>query len=221
MNPQPLCRWSIPAWPRSLALLLSLTILAGCANKDEQLLELQTQNRQLRRQLRQSGQTIDAQQDTIHRQTEQIDNLSKIGPQRLELLFKVERIKLGRHSGGTKLDSQPGDDGIRVYIVPQDDAGRTVTAAGSIDIDVFDLADKRESLLMSYSFSPAEARKHWRSGGLANHYSITCPWKDAVPSGSEVTVRVKFVDYLTGQTFTATKQCPIRLPAANQKPASE
>ena len=221
MNPQPLCRWSIPAWPRSLALLVSLTVLAGCANKDDQLLELQTQNRQLRRQLQQSEQTIDTQQDTIHRQTEQIDNLSKLGPERLELLFKVETIKLGRHSGGTKLDSQPGDDGIRVYIIPQDDAGRTVTAAGSIDIDVFDLADKSELLLMSYSFAPAEAKKHWRSGGLANHYSITCPWKDALPSSNEVTVRVKFVDYLTGQPFIATKQCPIRLPLANQQAPAE
>ena len=221
MQPQPLCRRSILTWLSGLALLVVLTILVGCANKDQQLLELQTRNRELRQQLRQSQQTIETQEDTIHGQTEQINNLSRLGPERLEVLFKVERIELGRYSGGTPLDEKPGDDGIKIYIIPQDEAGRTVTAAGSIEIDVFDLADKNQSLLMSYSFSPAEAKKHWYSGGLANHYSITCPWKDTLPSGDEVTVRVKFIDYLTGQTFTATKQCQIRPPTLKQQPPAE
>jgi len=212
----PCCR-SILTWPSGLALLAVLTILVGCANKDEQLLELQTRHRELRQQLRQSQQTIETQEDTIRRQTEQISNLSKLGPERLEVLFKVERIKLGRYSGGTNLDGKPGDDGLRVYIIPQDEAGRTVTAAGSIEIDVFDLADKSAPLLMSYSFSPAEAKNRWFSGGLANHYDITCPWKDTLPSGNEVTVRVKFTDYLTGQTFTATKPYHVSLPLAKQQ----
>ena len=216
MQSQPLCRRSILTWPGGLALLAVLAILVGCANKDEQLMELQTRHRELRQQLRQSQQTIETQEDTIRRQTEQISNLSGLGPERLEVLFKVESIKLGRYSGGTNLDGKPGDDGVRIYIIPQDETGRTVTAAGSIDVDVFDLADKNQSLLMSYSFSPAEAKKHWYSGGLANHYSITCPWKDTLPSGDEVTVRVKFIDYLTGQAFTATKQCRVSLPFAKQ-----
>ncbi len=92
-----------------------------------------------------------------------------------------------------------------------------LSGAGSIEVDVFDLADKSQPLLMSYSFSPAQARQYWRAGGLANHYNITCPWKDALPSGNEITVRVKFIDYLTGQSFTATKQCRIRLPGSNQQ----
>ena len=212
----PCCR-SILTWLSGLALLAVLAVLVGCANKDQQLLELQTQNSELRQQLRQSQQTIETQEDNIRRQTEQISNLSRLGPERLEVLFKVERIKLGRYSDGTNLDGKPGDDGLKVYIIPQDEAGRTVTAAGSIEIDVFDLADKSAPLLMNYSFSPAEAKKHWFSGGLANHYDITCPWKDTLPSGDEVTVRVKFTDYLTGQTFTATKQCHVSLPLAKQQ----
>ena len=217
MPSHPLCRRSILTWPNGLALLAVLAVLVGCANKDQQLLELQTRNRELRQQLRQSQQTIDTQEDAIRQQTEQINNLSGLGPERLEVLFKVESIKLGRYSGGTNLDGKPGDDGVRIYIIPQDETGRTVTAAGSIDVDVFDLADKNQPLLMSYSFSPAEAKKHWYSGGLANHYDITCPWKDTLPSGDEVTVRVKFIDYLTGQTFTATKQCHVSLPLAKQQ----
>ena len=222
MKAQPLSCWSISTWPSGLVLLAVLSVFLGCANKDELLLEAQNRNRELRQQLRQSQQTVETQEDTIRRQSEQINNLSKLGTERLEVLFRVEKIKLGRYSGGAELDKNTGDDGIRVYITPQDEAGRTVTAAGSIEVNVFDLADKDESLLMSYSFSAIEAKKQWHGGGLANHYNITCPWKDKLPSGDEVTVRVKFIDYLTGQAFTATKQCRIH-PAVTdqQQPVAE
>lgn len=214
MKPQPNLRWSFPL---ALSGSVLLAVFVGCANKDAQLAEAHTQNRELRQQLRQSQQTTETQQDTIDSQAEQIRNLSELGPERLDMLFKVQRIKLGRYSGGTNLDGLPGDDGVRVYIIPQDDVGRTVTAAGSIEVNVFDLAEKSEPLLMSYSFSPEKAKQHWQAGGLANHYNITCPWKDALPSSNEITLSVKFVDYLTGQAFTATKQCRIRLPNSNQQ----
>lgn len=207
-----------PRW-YFLPLLIGSILLAssvGCANKDARLLEAQDRNRQLRQQLSQSQQTIETQQDRISRQSEQITNLTELGPQRMDVLFTVHSIKLGRYSGGTNLDDVPGDDGVKVYITPQDDAGRTVTAAGSIEVNVFDLAEKDGPLLMSYSFPPDQAKQHWHSGGLANHYAITCPWQDALPSGNEITLRVKFVDYLTGQAFTATKQCAIRPPGSNQ-----
>lgn len=212
MTPRQDPRWHFLLLPISSILLI---VSVGCTNKDARLLEAQDQNRQLSQQLRQSQQTIEAKQDQISRQSEQIENLTDLGPKRMDVLFTVDRIKLGRYSGGTSLDDMPGDDGVKVYIIPQDDAGRTVTAAGSIEVNVFDLAEKDAPLLMSYSFSAEKVRKHWHSGGLANHYAITCPWKDALPSGNEITIRVKFVDYLTGQTFTATKQCQIRPPTVD------
>ena len=202
--------------PRSVLLLAALVGLAGCADKTDPLLQLKSENRQLQRQLSQTQQTLAEKQDTLSQRDQQISELLKLGPQRVEVLFQVDGIKLGRYTGGTNLDDKPGHDGVRVYLIPQDNAGRTVTASGSIDIDVFDLALKDQPLLMSYSFTPEQAKQQWRSGSLANHYSITCPWKDTVPSGNELTIRVSFGDHLTGQTFTATKQCTIRNPRAEQ-----
>ena len=193
-------------------LLVVLGVLTACADNAEQLLQAQKQNQQLHSQLQQAEQTIADKQATIDRREEQISTLSGLGPERLNLLFAVEKIKLGRYTGGANLDDKPGQDGIRVYIIPQDAQGRTVTAAGRIEVEIFDLAQKDEFLLASYAFGPAEAKKLWESGALANHYHISCPWKESLPSADEVTVRVKFVAYLTGQTFTATKQCRIVLP---------
>ena len=195
----------------STLLLMTLAGLVGCADNSEQLLQLQKQNQQLQSQLRQTEQTISEKQDSIKQQKEQINELSGLGPKRLETLFVVQKIKLGRYTGGSNLDDKPGHDGIKVYLIPQDDQGRTVTAAGRIEVKIFDLAQEDEQLLASYAFGPAQAKKLWQSGALANHYSITCPWQDSLPSADEVIVRVKFVDYLTGKTFTATKQCQIIL----------
>ena len=199
---------------KPIILSLMLLGLVGCADTDEQILLLQKQNQKLERQLDQAQQDIAERQSTIAGKDRQIASLSELGPDRREVLkvvFKVEKIALGRYTGGANLDDKIGDDGVRVYVIPKDQAGRTVTAAGSVEIDVFDLAQKDKPLLMSYSFSPVQAKEHWRSGALANHYNFACPWKNALPTGDQITISVKFVDYLTGQTFTATKQCPIRI----------
>lgn len=190
----------------TLAVLMSL---AGCAAKPDEVLELQRDQRQLQKQLRQAEGTIAQQQKTLGQKDEQINSLSALGPKRLEVLFAVEKIVLSRYTGGTNLDKKGDDDGVRVYLLPQDKDGRTITAVGSVEIDVFDLAQKEESLLMSYSFSAAKAKEQWQSGGLANHYSFTCPWKDREPEGDEITIHVKFIDYLSGRSFTATRQCRI------------
>ena len=189
--------------------LAGLMSLAGCTVKTDEVLELQRDKFKLQRQLQRAEETIAEQQKTLRQKDEQISTLADLAPEQLEVLFTVEKIVLGRYSGGTNLDKKGGDDGVRVYLIPQDQSGRTVTAAGSVEISVFDLARKQDSLLMSYSFTAAKAKEHWQSSSLANHYSFTCLWKDRQPLGDEITIHVKFVDYLSGRSFRATKQCKI------------
>ena len=202
---------------RLVLVLAGMVILAGCGAKKEGVTELEGENLQLGRELRQAKETVAAQEDALREKDEQISNLLKLDPgQRLEALFVVDKIKLGRYTGGTNPDKKDGDDGVRVYVIPQDQAGRTVTAAGSVEIDVFDPGQKEDSLVMSYSFTAAQAKEHWQGGGLANHYSFICPWKKRRPIGNEITVHVKFVDYLTGRSFTANKQCKVQIGGAGE-----
>ena len=201
---------------RLMLVLAGLVILAGCGAKKEPLTQLEQENLQLARELRQAKQTISDQQEALRQKDEQIVTLSQFKPEQLKVLFAVDKIKLGRYTGQTNPDKKNGDDGVRVYLIPQDQASRTVTAAGSVEIDVFDLRQKEESLLMSYSFTAAQAKDHWQGGGLANHYSFMCPWKETQPIGNEIIVHVKFVDYLTGRTFTASKKCKLRTSRSSE-----
>ena len=144
---------------------------------------------------------------------EQVEKLQMLGPKRMEMLFHVERIELGRYTGGVDRDGRPGDDSIRIFLRPIDQDGSVLKAAGEATVELYDLAAAPgEKLVGKRSWSVGELRKQWASGFISYHYSLECPWAAGPPAHDEITVRVTFVDYLTGKTFTAQKLCKIELP---------
>ena len=188
------------------------TVTVGCENldfgaKDRQELEvarkniekLEEQNAQLR--------------SVVSRQQDQIGLLLKLGEKRLEKIFHVTRIELGRYTGGIDLDGRSGHEGIKVFLRPLDADGGVIKAAGSVKIQFFDLAAPGEkNLIGRYAWGVDEISKYWSSSAFTYHYSFECPWKPAPPTHDKITVRVEFTDYLTGKTFTAQKVCEVKLP---------
>jgi len=154
----------------------------------------------------------------VAEQSEQIGSLQALGDKRLDKLFHVTRIELGRYTGGIDIDKRPGHDGVRVYVKPIDQHGSTLKAAGSVTVQIYDLALPAEKTLIgTYTWTVGQAAKMWKSGFVAYQYSLTCPWKTAPPKHRDLTVRVTFLDYLTGKTFTAQKLCKVNLPLAERK----
>ncbi len=142
----------------------------------------------------------------------QIASLQALGEKRLAKMFHVRRIKLGRYTGGVDLDDKRGHDGVRVYVEPVDQHGTTIKAAGSVAIELYDLAAKGDAkLLGAYRWSADEAAKAWASF-VVYHYRFDCRWKGAPPKHADITVRVEFVDYLTGKRFTTQRACKVELP---------
>lgn len=187
----------------AMLIAAGVTISAGCvensrhvATSDQAIKKLSQDNLRLRAKL--------AERDR------QIDTLQKLGDKRLDELFYVKRISLGRHTGAVDLDGKEGIDGIKVYLKPIDQDGSVIKAAGSVTVQLFDLASKKDSnLIATHNFSTEQVAKTWSSGFLAYHYSLECPWRDAPPEGNHITVRVTFTEYLTGKSFTAQKLCDV------------
>lgn len=152
----------------------------------------------------------DRQMELLARQ-KQIQTLQGLGEKRMENLFHVTGITLGKYTAGVDLDDKPGQDGIRVYLTPIDRDGHAIKAAGAVKIQLFDLAAK-ENLVSEYDFPVEKISERWAAGFMTYHYRFDCPWP-APPEHDEITVRVEFTDYLTGKTFTAQKVCTVRLPA--------
>jgi hypothetical protein len=156
---------------------------------------------------------------TIADRDRQIQTLQQFDDKRMELLFRVERIELGRYTGGYDSDGQPGHEGIRVYLQPIDQQGSVIKSAGDVDIKVFDLAEpEANNLILQYRYGVDTIAEHWASGFLTYHYSFDCPWPAGQPPRhQELVLRVEFTDYLTGKTFVTEKPVTVDLPTQQAK----
>ncbi|MFW6153767.1 MAG: hypothetical protein ACOC95_00960 [Planctomycetota bacterium] len=150
-----------------------------------------------------------ALRETVDAQAQQIQTLREIGASRLDRLFHVRRIRLGRYTGGIDTDETPGHDAVKVYLEPIDQHGSVIKAAGDVTIELFDLPAGGVRL-GTFTFGGETLADQWRSGPLNDHFSFVCPFGSTRPSGSEVTVRVTFTEYLTGKTFTTQTAAPVR-----------
>ena len=201
-----------------ICLVLMMLQGAGCAPQ-QQVEELETQLRNCRGENAKLKTNIqDMQMELLARQ-KQIQTLQGLGEKRLELLFHVTGVKLGKYTAGVDLDGKGSHDGIRVYLTPIDRDGHAIKAAGAVKIQLFDLAAK-ENLVGTFDFPVEKISERWTAGFMTYHYRFDCPWP-APPKHSEITVRAEFTDYLTGKTFTAQKVCKVKLapPAPATKPA--
>jgi hypothetical protein len=171
-------------------------------------------NRELTRSNQQLG-------ETIGRQNQQIATLQHLGDKRLEKLYYVTDLELGRRSGGIDRDGQAGDDAVIVYLQPVDREGAVIKAAGDVTIQLYDLANPpAENLIGEYHWSVDELGQTWAGGFLgSSQFSLLCPWPDGPPAHGQITIRATFTDYLTGRTFTAQKTVTVHLPGA--PPASK
>ncbi len=194
------------------ALLSPLVVAAGCNNQQEMYalrdrLAL-TENRMERLQREKAEQRAE-----LRKLREQVATLQDLGDVRLEKLYTVSAIRLGRHTGGVTLGDDRGvHDGVKVYLRPVDGRGDALKAAGSAVVELYDLAaPEAEKLIGRYEWSVEELSETWRSGFMAYHYGLECPW-DQPPAHEDITVRVVFKEYLTGRTFTAQAVSKVRLP---------
>ena len=197
----------------SLALALTAVMLAGLiVGCDQVPSDVHSQLITEQKRVRQLEQDNEALGQQLLRQERQMETLLALGEKRLEQLYFVDSIRLGRYSGGWDLDGDGKPDGIKVFLTPHDQYGTAIKAAGSATVQLYDLAAKPdENLIAEFNWTVEELPKAWASGFMSYHYTLNCPWGEERPANDVVTVRVVFVDYLTGKTFCAQKACEIDL----------
>ncbi len=200
----------------TLAVLFLAWFTVGCEPAGEDVYTRLIKQEQLTRHCEQENAVL--QQD-LARQQQQIETLQALGDKRLQQLYFVESIQLGRHTGGWDLDDKPGQDGIKVFLVPHDQYGSAIKAAGAATVQLYDLAaEPDKTLIAEFDWPVDELPDSWASGFMSYHYTLDCLWGDNPPANDIITVRVVFVDYLTGNTFQAQKVCKIDLTVPPDKP---
>ena len=167
---------------------------------------LQIERDRLRREL-------DDRNVRIARLDQRVEALVQLGPDRPAGLFAPVKIEIVSRSGGVDLDGKPGDDGVTVYIRPIDADGDPVKVPGAIRVQLLDSSVLGEPRVLGLCVfdDPQELRRMWYSKFGTNHYTAKCRFVPGQqpPKTGRVLVTVEFTDYLTGKTFTATKEVDV------------
>jgi hypothetical protein len=202
--------------PRNIFVLLLLTA-AGCGSPSSANITLRKQNQDLQDQITTLTRARKADAATIAALQQRVGTVPTLSQQRLEKLFTVHGIKLGRLTGGADLDhSKPGDEAIKVYADPTDDDGDAIKAAGSFIVEAFDLAANPPEL-GKWTFDTDATRKLWNGSLLSHQYVLTCPWQKP-PQHEELTIKVTFSEELTRREFHAQSVVKVHPPASSASP---
>lgn len=210
---------------RLITLAIVSALAAGCDTNYRRVSELQQQLNETQQENQRLRDELAEQERRVEDARQRADRLAELGgEQRVERLPRVARIRLGRYTGGYDADrDRPGHEAVRVYLEPIDTQGSAIKAAGEVTIRVLDLAEPQgQQEIAVCRYGVEEVAQHWVSGFINAHYVFECPWTEGrVPAHEQLTVRVTFLDYLTGQQFTEQKAFEIALPAATQPAATQ
>ena len=181
-------------------------LVAGCQNANEkaslvqQVKQLTEQNTKLIRQIERS----ESENEQLKKQIQTLSGLPD--EVRLENLYTLERIKIGRYTNFIDKDKDGKKEKLIVYLQPIDDQGDLVKASGTVDVQLWDLnKDEGEALLCEWHIKPNELKKLWIAFVVIN-YRLVFDVADKIKGLEEpLTVKVTFTDYLSGKVFHEQK----------------
>ena len=193
-------------WRLFITAVLVVSILCGCQEQSQQSLWDQI------KQLGQEKVTLKQQNESLQNENEelekQIETLSAIDPKvRAEAIASMEKIEIGNRSGLFDKDSDGIKEKLIVYVRPSDETGDTVKVPGSVEVKLWNLNNESgEAMLASWQLGPEDIKTLWASTLMTNYYRLTFDVGEILDGkGQELTVKVRFTDYISGKTLTAQK----------------
>jgi hypothetical protein len=199
---------------RSLLLVLSFLTVAGCSGPSAANNKLRAENQNLQEKIDALEREKAADRATIESLQAKVGTIPTLPQDRLDKLFTVSGLKLGRLTGGERGDSsKSGDTGLKIEAIPLDQDGQLLKAAGSFTVDAFDLNQPGDQQIGHWAFPLETARANWHGSALLYAYILQCPFQQA-PAHAELTVKVTFHDELTGREFHQQMVVKVQLPPA-------
>jgi len=198
--------------------LLALAAVDGCVDTEKTLKEA-AERRKMEDEIASLRRDVASRDDMIRTQAAQIQELRGIGPDRARLIPHADRIEIDPLSGTYDDDRNGVPDGMVVYFKAFDADGDVIKAAGTATVQALDLAAGPEGQsLAECKLDEVALRKAWYGQFMTSHFTVKCPWRSGPPARGDVTIRVRFVDLVTGKPFEAVKQA--KVVSASTRPAT-
>ncbi len=182
---------------------LIAAVLSGCGGENNVLWKdvelLQQENSELSMQV----QTLQAQNTQMARQVDSLSGLKK--ETRLQTLDTLESIHLNKRTGVYDLDEDGSVETLAVYVEPRDSAQDAVKAVGRLQVALWNLnAEADKARLAEWTLEPAQLHPLWGGNIFSSYYRLTFDVSEVVSTRpEELTVKVTFIDYLSGKVVTA------------------
>lgn len=185
----------------------------GGGSSQQANIDLRRENQDLQNQVVELKRRHDAQASVIEGLRARAGALPTLPSERLGRLFTTHGLKFGRLTGGWDSDRRrPGDEGLKVQVVPVDGSGDEIKAAGSFVVELFDTSRPHDARIGRWEFSAEEAAKHWHSLLMQYNYTFNLPWQTP-PGQAELHLEVTFLDELTQTPFKHTADVKVKPPA--------
>jgi hypothetical protein len=135
---------------------------------------------------------------------------SALAPDVLDAIPRCAGIEIDSLSGWTPTDRSAPVTGAVIYLLPKDGRGRFVQIVGTLTVDATVLpqsgATSNQVPIQTKTLVPAELRESYRSGFMGTGYTIELPIPtNPAARSSTLVLRARFVDALTGQTWSAER----------------
>lgn len=197
---------------RTYVLALSLLwFIVGCNDQKQFIDDSRAQLIQEKRRLQQDKAALE---QANARLKEQIATLQKFPSDRMDQFVKVEKIEFGKftraYDGNPKQEKDGYDDGVIVYLILKDQYGDVIKAAGTVEIEIWDLAAGKD--IIGEVIPMSDLQTYWLSGPLTNHYKFQLPWpQENPPTHRFLTLKLRFQEALTGKTFEEHQKIEVRV----------
>jgi hypothetical protein len=135
--------------------------------------------------------------------TEQIKALSAIPADKRVNPYKITSISITRYSNFYDKDNDGKREKLIVYFTPVDPEGDAFKAAGTANVQLWDLNNLNgQALISQWQVEPDQLRGMWYDTMVSASYRLTFDTPAELDVlANPLTVKVTFTDYLTGEVF--------------------
>jgi len=185
--------------------VLILGIICGCQEQSQESWDHIKQLGSEKVTLKEQNEKLQSENEELKKQ---IKTLSAIDPEiRGEVVSVIKKIEIGKRSGLFDKDSDGIKEKLIVYVRPSDETGDTVKVPGSVEVKLWNLnKESSEAMLASWQLGPEEIKKLWAGTLMTNYYRFVFDVSGILDGkGQELTVKIRFTDYIGGKTLTAQR----------------
>lgn len=196
-----------PALCSCLLVGVVIAFLTGCRPSSSNI-ALRKEKQTLLSQIEQLRRERDADRARLRSIERSSSTQPTVSQSLIERLYTAHGLRFSRVTG-TWRATEGGASEMVVHVVPTDQEGQTLKAAGQFAVSIFDLSNEEAPLIGQREFTLEEARQAWHGQVMLFNYVLPIPLQRE-PQSDHVTVKVEFTDELTGRVITGEHKATVR-----------